>query len=734
MNPPPHPFCPDPSLGEITRANQASSSARLAPRLSLFALLLATPLRRNLLVAVTLAVIGGLGSWTYQGVRRSLQEIRASELTTVLDAEVKGLEVWSEEKKREAERWAQDPRVRQSITELVAISREGPQAGERLWRSPARARLFEILAPVMQDTGSVTVNVIDRSGVVVATRFREYAGVRVPAATLAHLEEIFQGHTRFVRPLREEARIGAGPLPLFPRPVLWVEAPVRNDRGEIMAALGFARFADEEFTNILKVARPGKTGEVYAFDESGLMLSESRFNDELKRVGLLPDSPEARSALTVQVRDPGGDLTAGHVPDLEPAARPLTRLAALAVASRFKSDSSASQRGVLVEPYRNYRGVEVIGAWKWLPEYDMGVAVEVGAHEAFAPLTYLNIMFGTLFGLFTLSVLAALGSSFLVERLRRQVGEARQLGPYKLEREIGEGGMSRVYLATHALLKRPTAVKILKPAVATDEMIARFEREVRLASQLSHPNTIEIYDYGRSPEGVFFYAMEYLNGVTLEALVGCDGAIPAPRAIHILRQLCGSLREAHAKGLVHRDVKPQNIMLCERGGEFDVVKVLDFGLVKDLDKPDPRDITQFLRILGTPLYMAPERIRHPASADPRSDVYSVGAVAFHLLTGRRLFEAETDLDLTHQVLNAPPRRPSECAPGEIPEELDNLVLRCLAKDPAARPQRMEELLMVLYVLSAWHPWTQSAAAEWWQRYRASGGAALPSPAAQRSAA
>jgi serine/threonine-protein kinase len=266
---------------------------------------------------------------------------------------------------------------------------------------------------------------------------------------------------------------------------------------------------------------------------------------------------------------------------------------------------------------------------------------------------------------------------------------------------------------------------MLKPSIATDEMIARFEREVQLASQLSHPNTIEIYDYGRTRDGVFFYAMEYLDGITLEELVNRGGPVPATRVIAILRQLCGSLREAHNRGLIHRDIKPQNVMLCERGGEYDVVKVLDFGLVKDLDRPDPRDITQFMKVLGTPVYMAPERIRNPADADVRADIYSVGALAYYLLTGRKVFEAQTDLDLTNQVLNAPPPRPSENTTQEIPEELDILVVRCLAKSPAERPQRMEDLLVVIYVLSAWYPWSQTKATDWWEAHRAQPAAAAP---------
>ena len=175
-----------------------------------------------------------------------------------------------------------------------------------------------------------------------------------------------------------------------------------------------------------------------------------------------------------------------------------------------------------------------------------------------------------------------LWSVYSVGLLRREAGERASDRPVPLEREIGEGGMARVYLARHALLKRPTALKLLKPHLASDEIVARFEREVQLASQLVHPNTIEIYDYGRTRDGLFYYVMEYLEGESLDRLVAAHGPMPAGRAIHVLKQVCAALREAHGRGLVHRDIKPQNIMLCERGGEHDVVKILDFGLVKDV--------------------------------------------------------------------------------------------------------------------------------------------------------
>jgi serine/threonine-protein kinase len=683
-----------------------------------------SPVRRNAVLGAAALLLAALAAWAYFGVRDSLRQIRAAELATVLDAEAKALQLWIDQQRKDAARWAAEPRVRAAVGRLAALSEEHRSPGDALWDAPERAALFELLQPFLGESGAATVNVVSRGGAVLLSRYRDYTGARLSPEANRLLAPVLAGETRFLRPLREAERVLASPSSAFDRPVLWAAAPVRGSDGQVIATLGFARYADEEFARILSVARPGATGEAYAFDPTGTMLSQSRFADELKAAGLLPADARGGAILNVRVRDPGGELARGHRPELTPEAWPLTRLAAEAIAARPRTDPAAL-RGVILDPYRNYRGARVIGAWAWLPDYDLGVAVEVGAREAYAPLTYLLVLFGVAFGLLVLAVPAALLSSFSVLRLKRQVGEARRLGPYTLEREIGEGGMSRVYLAQHALLKRPTAVKMLKPSIATDEMIARFEREVQLASQLSHPNTIEIYDYGRTRDGVFFYAMEYLDGITLEELVNRGGPVPATRVIAILRQLCGSLREAHNRGLIHRDIKPQNVMLCERGGEYDVVKVLDFGLVKDLDRPDPRDITQFMKVLGTPVYMAPERIRNPADADVRADIYSVGALAYYLLTGRKVFEAQTDLDLTNQVLNAPPPRPSENTTQEIPEELDILVVRCLAKSPAERPQRMEDLLVVIYVLSAWYPWSQTKATDWWEAHRAQPAAAAP---------
>lgn len=698
----------------VRREGEAARSADATALLALR--LIAANARLNALALVTAVGLIVLGLWVYAGVKQSLQGIRAAGLQTVLDAEVQALELWVGDKKTNVEHWAKDAQVRRAVADLAAIGRSAPSPGRSLWQAPARTTLAEALAPALKEAGSVAYNVIDPGGLIIATPFEDDAGRKVkPGSFLAHLSEAFGGATRFVRPYPEQERLSGVPANVFARPAVWVGAPVRNGNGEVIAALGFAHYADAQFGNIFSVARPGRSGEVYAFDENGLMLTESRFVADLRKIGLLPSQPDVSAMLRVQIRDPGGDLAAGHRPDLELAARPFTRLAAVAIASRGKS-AAEERSGVILEPYRNYRGIESVGAWRWLAEYDMGVAIEMSAEEAYAPLAYLNLAFALILSLLVTAAAAVLWSSFHVKRLRREVGDIRLVGQYRIERELGEGGMAKVYLARHALLKRPTALKMLKPHLASDEIVARFEREVQLASQLVHPNTIEIYDYGRTREGLFYYVMEYLEGETLDKLVAAHGPLPVGRTIHVLRQVCAALREAHGRGLIHRDIKPPNIMLCQRGGEQDVVKILDFGLVKDVEGRQSRDITQFQKFLGTPLYMSPERIRNPGDADARSDIYSVGAVGFHLLTAKELFESGSDHDLTYHVLHTPPRRPSELAPG-IPRRLDDLILRCLAKERTERPHDVLVVMALLEALSVEYPWTQREAEAWWRRWR-----------------
>ncbi len=271
------------------------------------------------------------------------------------------------------------------------------------------------------------------------------------------------------------------------------------------------------------------------------MVSNSRFDEKLIMLGVLPDEPGAASILKVQIRDPGGDLNAGFRPVVRRSEMPFT-----AVFTRLQSGSN----GVLMNNYRNYRGASSIGAYAWIPEYQVGIITEIESEEAFLPLTILRRTFYGLYALLTVSAIAIFAFTLIVARLKRQAQkaeiEAKQLGQYRLEKKLGEGAMGVVYKGFHAMLRRPTAIKLLPVDKVDQAAITRFEREVQITCKLNHPSTIAIFDYGRTPEGVFYYAMEFLDGIDLQSLVDRYGPLPEDRVVHILKQICGSLFEAHS--------------------------------------------------------------------------------------------------------------------------------------------------------------------------------------------
>jgi serine/threonine protein kinase len=276
--------------------------------------------------------------------------------------------------------------------------------------------------------------------------------------------------------------------------------------------------------------------------------------------------------------------------------------------------------------------------------------------------------------------------------------------------------MGIVYKGQHAMLRRPTAIKMLDVDKVNEASMQRFEREVQITSQLNHPNTVAIYDFGRTPEGVFYYAMEYLDGIDLQSLVERYGPQPVPRVIRILLQVCGSLYEAHSSGLVHRDIKPANIMLNRRGGEPDVVKVLDFGLVKALDDEKSAGSTQQGSLTGTPLYMSPESIQMPGSVDARSDIYAVGAVGYFLVTGLPVFDAENVVDLCQKHVATPATPPSERSGKAIPGPLESALLSCLEKSRAKRPQTARDLAALIARCPEASEWSIEDADAWWGRH------------------
>jgi serine/threonine-protein kinase len=314
----------------------------------------------------------------------------------------------------------------------------------------------------------------------------------------------------------------------------------------------------------------------------------------------------------------------------------------------------------------------------------------------------------------------------VMQGLGKRLREAQDLGSYHLVERLGQGGMGEVWRAEHRLLARNAAVKLVRPEVlgssGPDDALVlrrRFEREVQATAALGSPHTISVFDYGVTDEGTFYYVMELLQGRDLESLVREFGPIPADRAIFLLRQACHSLAEAHARGLVHRDIKPANIYVCRLGLEYDFVKVLDFGLVKlrTRSKTAGPTLTSALdHTTGTPAYMAPEIILNEANVDRRADVYALGCVAYYLLTGQLVFEADTPMKMLLQHVQSEPVPPSQRTELRIPPELDALVLACLQKDPRQRPQNAEELFALACECKTCETWGQDAARAWWEAH------------------
>lgn len=304
-------------------------------------------------------------------------------------------------------------------------------------------------------------------------------------------------------------------------------------------------------------------------------------------------------------------------------------------------------------------------------------------------------------------------ASRVIYGLRRQVRDVKKLGQYTLVEKLGEGGMGMVYRAEHAMLRRPTAIKLLPVEKAGARSVARFEKEVQLTAMLTHPNTVTIFDYGRTPDGVFYYAMEYLDGATLSAVVDTGGPLEPARVVHILNQAAGALAEAHGVHLIHRDIKPANIMLVEQGGTPDVAKVLDFGLVKELDQSEDTSLTKADSITGTPQYIAPEAITSPDDVDARSDIYALGAVGYYLLTGTHVFGGNTVIEVCSAHLHEQPVPMSKRTDNAVPPELEALILSCLYKPRDERPQSAAELQRALARCKSIGEWSEEDARAWW---------------------
>ena len=663
---------------------------------------------------IAVVLLSTLGYGVRSAISYTIRAHLESQLQTLLNVETSMLQTWFEVQDSNADSAANRMRVREIVDQLMETGRPASthNLGTETSIPDLHAELRHELSPTMSAHNYVGYIIADKDQKILSASSPELINkVEVPG-----LEYLFtamlDGKTTVCPPfLSVDALKDTYGKTRTGVPIMLVSAPIRDERMQVTGLLAFQFHPELKFTEILQLGRLGESGETYAFDRQGVMVSNSRFDEQLIMAGLLADHENSKSLLNIEIRNPGVDVTQGARPELRRGKQPLTTMAANAV---------AGNSAVTVEPYNDYRGVPVVGAWKWLDQYGMGVTTEVDYEEAFRPLTILQWMFTGLYVLLGASSVVIFVFTLVVARMTKDAQkaavEAKQLGQYELENKLGAGGMGVVYKAHHAMLRRPTAVKMLSIDKVDAASTARFEREVQITCQLNHPNTIAIYDYGRTPEGVFYYAMEFLDGLDLQQLVEKYGPQPEGRVIHILKQVCGSLYEAHSKGLVHRDIKPSNIMLNRRGSEPDVVKVLDFGLVKALDENKNAGMTANASLTGTPLYMSPEAIQSPLAVDNRSDLYAVGAVAYFLLTGHPVFSATNIMELCRQHVDQAPVPPSQRLGRVISPELEDAILACLEKNRAKRPQTARNLAHMLARLPESQKWTENEADGWWSRH------------------
>ncbi|MBB6462187.1 serine/threonine-protein kinase [Flammeovirga kamogawensis] len=521
------------------------------------------------------------------------------------------------------------------------------------------------------------------------------------------------GETIFIPPIHNSES-------LFSKTILYKDAdcifltPITDTNGNVLCILYSATFAKGKFSKLFIPSQHGHSSETYAIDNDFQMISKTRFNDQLKNTILIPNTPDATSIFYINIKNPGENIMAGNTPALPTSEWPLTE-SAKAIKRHLDQPSSYKNSGVIDHVYKNYQGVAVIGAWKWLDNLGFGIISEEYAEDSLDIIPKLDLLFIILYIIIAGLLFVLYNSNITLLRYNKKINQLHQLGQYKLLDKIGEGGFGEVYKAEHVLLKMPVAIKLLKKEISNDDSIMRFEKEVKITSSLKHPNTIKVYDFGRSPEGNFYYVMEYIKGITLSKALEIQQPFPLERVIHVLLQVCYSLQEAHKNNLVHRDLKPLNILLSQQGGAYDQVKLLDFGLVKNLENQD-EEVTQMHKIGGTPMFMAPERLRDPLNSDTKVDIYALGALGLYMLSGKFLVELISQKVMSGEETIQGNFRDMLIDRNDVPDDLKEILLKCIRFDPSKRLQTVDTLIAVLEVQNKLHPWNREDAKAWWKTY------------------
>ncbi|WP_372365026.1 protein kinase [Candidatus Uabimicrobium sp. HlEnr_7] len=610
------------------------------------------------------------------------------------------LQLWIEAQKSAATSKGLERKVR-SLTQTFLETDSG-NSSQKILESNFLDVIRQHLRPMCRVYGYTDFAIITPQKKIIASLNDHLIGSTITSLQMKFFDRILQGETVLTSPfLSDFLKTLDSSLHLDSseqQALILSGTPLYNTAGDIIAALIFGIQPQMDFSTIFQV---NNTSHNYAFDADGWMLSSSVHNDQIREIGLIT-SKDVHPIYKLKILDPKCNLLKGEEVTHEDLS--FTYLV---------TNALKTSKGFNVDGYRDFRGVPVIGAWMWVEDYKIGIATEIELDEAYATLYSFRRLFWYLFLLLAISGFVLLISLYIIMHFYKKAKVAQQFGQYKIIDKIGKGGMGEVYKASHATLRRITALKLIQPHQISEENVKRFEQEVQLTSRLTHPNTIAVYDYGRTPKGIFYYVMEYLPGITLSELVYKNGAVDESRVMYFLTQVCSSVAEAHSIGLIHRDIKPANIMIGERGGIYDFVKVLDFGLAREIN-----DISREYAdhengaIYGSPHYIAPEALLNPKEIDQKCDIYAIGAVGYFLLTGKHVFNSKDAAEVCRHQIKTIPRLPSEVLGREVNKELEDIIMRCLKKKPRERPLNAQVLYELLKDCKS--DWEQNKARIWWR--------------------
>jgi len=676
-----------------------------------------------LLAALAIGIVGWL---TDQQVRSRLQSNASDQLEMQLTWISDALDRWAEQRKETVSSWARSPEVEEATKTLLAAVQRSVNPRQALLNSPARQELDQALRQLAGTSGlewSGRLTPVDPYAASADVKYVLYrmdgmqlaswdpdgrdVGFEALPAQVAEIQRVLETGPFLHLPEWLEPFPGFEPRDKdLEQPGMWISVPVQaGDQRAVLLVRGIGLYDDLQ--QILAESTVGGL-RVFMFDDRGVMLHEPVEGNDWKNTVLAVDSHGGSAVGQLKLRTPPEPILGNRQRDWAPERWPLHPL----VEQVRPSNVAVDVRG-----HRDYLGRAVIGAARWSAENGWGLLIERDAAEAYAPLASVRRAFLALLGAVGIGSGLAAWQAFRWGKATASQRESheRRVGPYELIGILGSGGMGTVFRARHRLLKRLTAVKVLNPGSFRPDALPRFEREVHIAARLRCPHTVSIYDYGFGPEGQPYFAMELLEGLTIDVVVSRTGPMPPARVIHLLLQLLESLAEAHSLGLVHRDIKPQNLMLTRRGGIDDWLVVFDFGLAKPL-QPDPQLFETRERIwAGTPGYMAPERIMSPGKCDTRSDLYAVGAVGFFMLCGHDPFRGIDPQQLLETIVSAPVPQLDTPIRQATPPRLVALIEACLAKDPEQRPKSAEELIDDLSGLEPAYPWTRQQARAAWIR-------------------